>query len=376
MKDTSQVTAPRVCFVIPTYNEAPNVSLLLARLASDYPGEETRFLIVDDESPDGTADRVREFAKQDSRVHLLEGKRRGLGAAYVRGISHALDSLGAEVVVQMDADFSHDPAEAKKLLARLADGADVAIGSRYISGGTVDRDWSVGRRLLSRGGNYLARRIAGLVTVHDCTSGFKAISAASLREIDVKRIRVQGYAFQIALLHRLIEAGARIVEEPIYFRDRERGQTKLGIGDLIEFFYSVWWMRVAGYKTFLKFSLVGLSGVLVNLGSFQLALGLGVHKFLASPIAIELSIISNFLLNNYWTFADRAMTGRRRIRGLKYNLVSLTSLGLSYATFVLLSMLFPDAAPVVLQGCGIIPATICNYLLNSYWTFRAGDSES
>ena len=279
-----------------------------------------------------------------------EGRRRGLGDAYVRGISHALDALDAEVVVQMDADFSHDPSDAKRLLARVAAGADAAIGSRYVSGGAVDKEWSLGRRWLSRGGNYLARRIAGLVSVQDCTSGFKAISARALKAAKVSEVRVQGYAFQVALLHRLIESGANIVEQPIYFRDRERGQTKLGVRDLIEFFYSVWWLRVAGYRTFLKFSLVGLSGVLVNLGSFQLALGLGIHKYLASPIAIELSIVSNFLLNNYWTFADRAMTGRRRIRGLKYNLVSLTTLALSYATFVLLSMLFPEAAPVVLQG--------------------------
>ena len=375
MNDSPRASAPRVCFVIPTYNEAQNVSPLLSRLTEEFAEETTNFLIVDDESPDGTAGRVREFAVRDGRVHLLEGRRRGLGDAYVRGISHALDALGAEVVVQMDADFSHDPSDAKKLLARVAAGADAAIGSRYVSGGAVDRDWSLGRRWLSRGGNYLARRIAGLLSVQDCTSGFKAISARALKAAKVSEVRVQGYAFQVALLHRLIESGANVVEQPIYFRDRERGQTKLGVRDLIEFFYSVWWLRVAGYRTFLKFSLVGLSGVLVNLGSFQLALGLGVHKYLASPIAIELSIVSNFLLNNYWTFADRAMTGRRRIRGLKYNLVSLVTLALSYATFVLLSMLFPEAPPVVLQGCGIIPATICNYLLNSYWTFRAGEPE-
>ena len=309
VKDSSRASAPRVCFVIPTYNEAQNVSPLLSRLTEEYADETTRFLIVDDESPDGTADRVREFAAQDPRVHLLEGQRRGLGDAYVRGISHALDALDADVVVQMDADFSHDPSDAKELIARVAAGADAAIGSRYVSGGAVDRDWSLGRRWLSRGGNYLARRIAGLVSVQDCTSGFKAIAARALKAAKVSEVRVQGYAFQVALLHRLIESGANVVEQPIYFRDRERGQTKLGLRDLIEFFYSVWWLRVAGYRTFLKFSLVGLSGVLVNLGSFQLLLGLGIHKYLASPIAIELSIISNFLLNNYWTFADRAMTG-------------------------------------------------------------------
>ncbi len=123
-------------------------------------------------------------------------------------------------------------------------------------------------------------------------------------------------------------------------------------------------------RTFIKFALTGLSGVFVNLGSFQLLLNLGVHKLLASPIAIELSIISNFLLNNYWTFRDRALGGRKRIRGLKYNLVSLMTLMLSYSTFVLLSFLFPAVQSVFLQGCAIAPATLFNYFINSRWTFR------
>ncbi len=123
-------------------------------------------------------------------------------------------------------------------------------------------------------------------------------------------------------------------------------------------------------RTFIKFALTGLSGVFVNLGSFQLLLNLGVHKLLASPIAIELSIISNFLLNNYWTFRDRALMGRKRVRGLKYNLVSLVTLMLSYGTFVLLSFLFPAVTSVILQGCAIAPATLFNYFINSLWTFR------
>ena len=128
--------------------------------------------------------------------------------------------------------------------------------------------------------------------------------------------------------------------------------------------------------TFGKFALTGLGGVVVNLGSFQLMLTLGVHALLASPIAIELSIISNFLLNNYWTFGSRELTGKRRVRGLKYHLVSLVSLMLSYGTFVLLSVLFHDVPLVILQGCAIAPAGVLNYSVNSLWTFREAPPEA
>ena len=361
---------PRVCFVIPTYNEADNITLLLPRLAELYPDPNVLFLVVDDESPDGTGRLVRECAAADARVHLLEGKKRGLGAAYVRGICHALDALGAEVVVQMDADFSHDPADAGRLLARVAAGADVAIGSRYVPGGSVDESWGFRRRQLSAWGNRLARWIAGLKGVRDCTAGFKAIRATALRAARVQDITVLGYAFQVALLHRLLHSGARVVEEPIYFRDRQRGVTKLGLDSMLEFFYHIWWLRLTSHRTFIKFSLTGLSGVIVNLGSFHLLLQLGLHRYLASPIAIELSIISNFLVNNYWTFADRELGEGKRIRGLKFNVVSLLALGVSYGSFLLLSLLLPGAAPVWLQGLAIVPAVLVNYFLNSYWTFR------
>ena len=363
-------TPARACFVIPTYNEADNITLLLPRLAELYPDPNVLFLVVDDESPDGTGRLVRECAAADARVHLLEGKKRGLGAAYVRGICHALDALGAEVVVQMDADFSHDPADAGRLLARVAAGADVAIGSRYVPGGSVDESWGFRRRQLSAWGNRLARWIAGLKGVRDCTAGFKAIRATALRAARVQDITVLGYAFQVALLHRLLHSGARVVEEPIYFRDRERGVTKLGLDSMLEFFYHIWWLRLTSHRTFIKFSLTGLSGVVVNLGSFHLLLQLGLHRYLASPIAIELSIISNFLINNYWTFADRELGEGKRIRSLKFNVVSLLALGVSYGSFLILSLLLPGAAPVWLQGLAIVPAVLVNYFLNSYWTFR------
>ena len=364
-----------VCFVIPTYNEAANVAPLLHRLTGLYRDPDTAFLIVDDESPDGTARVVREIAASDDRIHLLEGPRRGFGPAYVRGMVHALETLGAGVVVQMDADLSHDPADAARLLARLAGGApaggaDVAIGSRYVGGGTLDPRWSLGRRLLSRWGNRFARWVAGLRGVRDCTAGFKAIRAPALRAAKVEDIRVRGHTFQVVLLHRLLRAGARVVEEPIHFRDREHGRTKLGAGSILEFFWRIWWLGLVSRRVLVKYGLTGLAGALVNLGSFQLLLDLGLHKYLASPIALQLSIVSNFLMHNYWTFAGRVMVGRKRSRALKYNAVSLATLALSYATFIALSLLFPEVPPVLLQACGIAPAAVLNYFMNSDWTFR------
>ena len=274
----------------------------------------------------------------------------------MRGITHATDTLGADVVVQMDADFSHDPEDAGRLLARVATDADVVIGSRYVAGGAIDETWGFRRRQLSLWGNRLARWIAGLKRVtRDCTAGFKAIRASALRDARVAEISVLGYAFQVALLHRLLHSGARVVEEPIYFRDRERGVTKLGLDSMLEFIYHIWWLRLTSHRTFIKFCVTGLSGVFVNLGAFQLLTEIGVHRYLASPIAIKLSIISNFLINNHWTFADRDLGGAKRIRGLKFNVVSLLSLAVSYGTFLLLSLGLRQVAPVWLQGLAIAP---------------------
>ena len=206
--------------------------------------------------------------------------------------------------------------------------------------------------------------------MRDCTARFKAIRAGALRAAGVQEISVLGYAFEVALLHRLLHSGARVVEEPIHFHDRERGVTKLGLDSMLEFFYHIWWLRLTSHRTFIKFSLTGLSGAFVNLGSFDLLLQLGLHRYLASPIAIELSIFSNFLINNHWTFADRDLADGRRIRGRKFNVVSLLALGVSYGSFLLLSLLLPRVAPVWLQGLAIVPATLVNYFLNSYWTIR------
>jgi dolichol-phosphate mannosyltransferase len=206
--------------------------------------------------------------------------------------------------------------------------------------------------------------------VRDCTAGFRAIHSSVLRRINLDSLRVQGYAFQVALLHAAILQRAKVVEVPVDFIERTAGSSKLGIRDIMEFVVNAWWIRFQSSKTFIKFALVGASGVVVNLGIFTLLLSAGVHKLLASPIAVEVSILSNFLLNNWWTFRWRKTADHVRVKGLKFNAVSLVSLAVSFGTFVLLSFIFPNATPQIHQFIGIVPATAVNYFLNSYWTFR------
>ena len=362
----------KVVVVLPTYNEAENVGRLIHALQAPFErtGHDCAILVVDDRSPDGTAGIVREAQRRHPNVHLLEGERRGLGAAYIRGMRHALRELKADVVFEMDADFSHDPDDVPRLLKAVEDGADFVIGSRYVEGGSIPAEWAPQRRAISRWGNRFARYIAGLSPVRDCTAGFRAIRGNLLRDIDLDHLHVQGYAFQIALLYEARLQGARIAEVPVHFVDRTAGESKLGMKDLVEFGLNVWWLRLRSSATFGKFLLVGGSGVVVNLGVFTLLLNAGVGKFIASPIAIEVSVVSNFLLNNYWTFRERKSTQRVRVKGLKFNVVSLLALALSYGTFVLLSHAFPEWPPQLSQFLGIVPATVVNYVLNSYWTFQ------
>ena len=181
---------------------------------------------------------------------------------------------------------------------------------------------------------------------------------------------VRRHILRIALLHAAVMGGARVVELPVQFVDRTVGESKLGTKDIIEFFRSAAWIRFQSSKVFIKFCITGASGVLINLGVFSALLSLGLNKFVASPIAIQCSIITNFVGNNYWTFRRRNLVGPVHARGLRFNVVSILSLAISYLTFVLLSHVFPGVAPQVNQFGGIVPATLVNYFLNSYWTFR------
>ena len=210
--------------VLPTYNEADNLGTIAAAILTAAPG--ATLLVVDDGSPDGTGSLADELAAADDRIRVRHRPaKQGLGRAYLDGFGIALAG-GARFIVQMDADWSHDPAALEGLLRPVRDGsADLVIGSRYTRGGGVV-EWGLGRRLISRGGSVFARLVLGL-TVHDLTGGFKAWRATTLAAIPFAGVHAGGYVFQIEMTFRASRSGARVAEVPITFRDRRVGQSKM-----------------------------------------------------------------------------------------------------------------------------------------------------
>ncbi|MFQ3631509.1 polyprenol monophosphomannose synthase [Roseiflexus sp.] len=235
---TADVALADCTVVIPTYNERENIAELIQRIL-----EMSRFrvLVVDDNSPDGTAAVVSELAADEPRIGLLlRPEKRGLGSAYVAGFRRAL-AEGAAFICEMDADFSHDPCYLPQLLAAAETRYDLALGSRYVPGGGTT-DWGIVRQLISRGGNLYARIILGL-PVMDATGGFRCYRRRVLETINLDDIQSNGYAFQIELAYRTMRAGFRIGELPIIFPDRRVGRSKMSRRIVLEALINVWRLR-------------------------------------------------------------------------------------------------------------------------------------
>lgn len=223
------VKSPRVLVVIPTYNEAQNLESITARLRRSVP--DAHILVADDNSPDGTGDIAQRLSDSDEHIHVLHrtGKE-GLGAAYVAGFSWGLQR-DYDVLVEHDADGSHQPEQLPQLLAALKD-ADMVKGSRWIPGGSVV-NWPLSRKILSRGGNLWVQLWLG-VPLKDATGGFNAITASTLKGIDLDGIESAGYCFQVDLAWRAVRGGYRVVEVPIEFVEREFGASKMSRGIVVE----------------------------------------------------------------------------------------------------------------------------------------------
>jgi dolichol-phosphate mannosyltransferase len=218
---------------LPTYNERENIEAMLRRLGGVFAesGLDARVLVVDDRSPDGTGEIAERLAAELGYVDVLHRERKeGLGPAYVAGFRRALAG-GAELILEMDCDFSHDPGDLPRLIA-AAETADVVLGSRYVTGGGT-RNWGLVRRIVSRGGSLYAQIVLG-VRIHDLTGGFKCFRRHVLEAIDLDAVRTKGYAFQIELTYRALKAGFRVVEVPIVFTDRELGGSKMSRGIVLE----------------------------------------------------------------------------------------------------------------------------------------------
>jgi dolichol-phosphate mannosyltransferase len=233
------VEAADCTVIIPTYNEADNIGQLIPQVLA-YP--RCRILVVDDSSPDGTGALVERLAREEPRIGLLArpGKL-GLGTAYIAGFRQAL-AQGARLIVEMDADFSHDPRYLPALIDAASSGYDLVLGSRYVRGGGTT-DWGLSRKLISRGGNLYAGIILGL-PIADSTGGYRCYRRSLLEAINLDAVRSNGYAFQIEMAYRARAAGARIGEVPIIFPDRRVGKSKMSRRIVLEALVNVWRLRL------------------------------------------------------------------------------------------------------------------------------------
>jgi len=362
----------KICFVLPTYNEEENIENIIQQILIEEKNQSKHtfsILVVDDNSSDETQTIVQRYTSLNSKVHLVTGQKKGLGDAYKRGFKYALNDLQADLIFQMDSDGQHDTSLIPHFVSYIEEGRDVVIGSRFVEGGTTP-DFSFSRLLMSKVGNLLVRYVGGITQVKDCTSGYRAIRASYLKELDFSYLSTRGYSFQSSLICDLAWRGADISEIPIEFSSRQGGDSKLALRDQIEFLLNIPRLGFRNLEDFMKYSLVGVSGVFVNLGLYLfLTRYYEISEVVAPLIAIESALISNFILNNFWTFGKRITQSRIRVKFVKFHLVSGFSALINYSAFLTLFLVF-GLYDILANLIGIGLAAIVNYLINSNWTWK------
>ncbi len=325
----------KIVIVIPTYNEAENIGLMIEALAQEFkqnPANEFHVLVVEGNSPDGTAEVVKQKQSLYPFVHLLmEEKKAGLGAAYAFGFKYAMRNLSPDVLVEMDADFQHDPKDVIRLVEPFSQGYDYVIGSRFTKGGGIPQDWSLYRKFLSVGGNIFSKMVLGIFSVNDFTSGFKASRVQGfVDKLDLDNILSGGFAYKIDLLFRMHKLGAKIKEVPIIFGLRDRGNSKMENNNFMDSLRVVLTLRFGKKVTalmspnFLKFCIVGFTGLFVDTGLFNILRVTLLSSNYAALTSGTIAMITTFLLNNYWSFKERKLEGmtKKVISWILYVVVS------------------------------------------------------
>jgi dolichol-phosphate mannosyltransferase len=363
----------KACVVLPTYNEAENIESIIKAIfamQSNVSTHKLYVIVVDDNSPDGTQGIVKQQMQQFPQLHLVTGNKVGLGDAYKRGISFAITTFNPDLLLQMDADGQHDPKLIPEFINLANNDFSLVIGSRFIDGGKTP-DFSIWRKFLSILANWLVRNLGGVKHVKDCTSGFRCIKANLISKCDFNYLSTKGYSFQSSLVYELIRHGAKPIEIPIIFKDRVKGQSKLTLADQIEFLINIGKITFHKSEDFIKFCCVGLVGAIVNIGSYLLLeRRFQIPSQVAINIAIEISIVSNFFFNNYWTFKKRTKNLPVFLRLVIFNIVSLVTTVIFYNLlffFLFMKLGMNDVISILIS---ITAGTISNFTINSILTWR------
>lgn len=367
----------KVVVILPTYNEKENILPMLDKLrvvCRSIKGHTFMFLVIDDSSPDGTESVVRKYQRSHRDVLLISGVKEGLGKALLRGMRYAVESLHADMIAQMDADQSHDPAALPSFFHALGSGADFVVGSRYIPGGSIPQNWAPHRKIYSVIGNSIVRFGLGVSRIHDWTGGYRVYAPMYVKALAKQMEQYRGYVFQIAFLYQSVQLGARVAEVPIHFTDRRYGRSKIAPSEYIRnvlVYVAKERMRAIASGSFGKFLVVGTIGFIVNTVVLEFLVRLGYHPVIGSVVGAELAIVSNFLLNNRWTFGSKSIRGKAMIpKFLQFNVTSVGAVIIQSGTIAIGTYLFgiPTYRMFYVLGVGI--GLVWNYVMYSRIIWR------
>lgn len=303
----------KVVVIIPTYNEKGNIERLIDILETQiFPSIKNHnmsILVADDNSPDGTSREVKKLMNKWKNVDLCTGEKKGLGAAYIRGMTYAIGKMGAEAMFEMDADLSHDPKKIPEFLKKIDEGADMVVGTRYSQEGSIPANWGFQRKLFSIFGNLLVRIILMRFSIHDWTGGFRCLKKEVFLKEKNELTSFLGYTFQVSFLHKAVRDGFKVAEVPIHFTDRTLGRSKIApreyIADLLKYIISSR-IKELIHGSFGKFLVVGGTGFIINASLYAFFINnTNLSLFFSNIIAAQFAIFSNYNLNNLWTFKER-----------------------------------------------------------------------
>ncbi len=339
----------RVVNLLSTYNERENIGPMIEYLDDlDKKLKKHEFvnLVVDSHSPDGTGDLVRKMMKTRKNLHLLETPR-GLGISLIQGYKYAMKKLKADIVIPNDVDFQWHPKYIPQMLEKIEEGYDVVVPSRHVPGGKDNFD--AFRKLTHFVSNTLVNHYwAGIREVKDLAGNFKAIRVKGILEkVNLNKLDVRGYVIQPTMIYELSKTGAKFCEIPAVYGERRAGKTKVGVNiqfikDVIETVLNATKIRIERSQQVIKFAIVGFIGFIVNTVGLELFVFLGIRPSISGMMGAELAIISNFILNNFWTFAAKKIVSLRKapIKFLQFNLTSIGAVLIQGTTIELGTLLF------------------------------------
>jgi len=331
----------KAVIVTPTFNEKGNIKNLIDEVFSQSKKAlnwEIHLLVVDSHSTDGTAETVKKMAKIYKNLHILETAKEGLGKAYINGFKYIEKKLNPYLVMEIDADGQHDPAMIPLFLKKIEEGADFVIGTRYSKGGSIPKNWALHRKILSIGANIFVRLGFMKLNITEWTNGFRAMKMYLVKKAYSHLERYSGYVFQVAFMDFAIKNAATIAEVPVHFRQRKFDKSKINAPK-----YTVQVMLyVINHSSFLKFVTVGMIGFAIDFGiSYFIIEKLDKTVWLATILSTETAIVSNYILNNYWSFSHKKIKGTVSFLAnfIKFNLVSSGSIaiqtfGMQFLTWI------------------------------------------